>query len=105
MLPWLVHRMRHVKPDLGAPYVVIELLANTMQSANHESTDYQMRRSGMTNAIIVNRHDIVNRTIPELLAEDGYFKECKEFKPDDETHAKRFLKVQSGFGKDRKSAG
>lgn len=99
MLPWLIQRMRHVQPDQGAPYVVIELLANTMQSANHESPEYQLRRSGMTNAIVISRHDIVNRTIPELLAEAGYFKECKEFKQDYETHAKRFLKVQSAFGK------
>jgi hypothetical protein len=77
---------------------VIDLLANTMQSANTESTDHHMRRSGMTNAIVINRHDIVNRTIPEVLAESGYFKECPEFKREYESHAQRFLKFQSRFG-------
>ncbi len=85
-------------PDQGAPYVVIDLLANTMQSANMGTTDHHMRRSGMTNAIVINRHDIVNRTIPELLAEFGYFKECQEFKQEYEKHAQRFQKFQSRFG-------
>ncbi|HEV7856938.1 MAG TPA: ATP-binding protein [Herminiimonas sp.] len=98
LLPWLVHRLRHIVPDQGMPYVVIDLLANTMQSANTESTDHHMRRSGMTNAIVINRHDIVNRTIPEVLAESGYFKECAEFKREYESHAQRFLKFQSRFG-------
>jgi hypothetical protein len=57
-----------------------------------------MRRSGMTNAIVINNRDIANRTIPELLAELGYFKECPEFKQDYETHSKRFLKIQPAFG-------
>lgn len=98
LLPWLIHRMRHVVPDQGAPYVVIELLANTMVSANTESTDPHLRRSGMTNAIVINNHYIANRTIPELLAEFGYFKECAEFKHEYELHAQRFLKFQSKFG-------
>ena len=98
LLPWLIHRLRHVVPDQGAPYVVIDLLANTMQSANMGTTDHHMRRSGMTNAIVINRHDIVNRTIPELLAEFGYFKECQEFKQEYEKHAQRFQKFQSRFG-------
>lgn len=98
LLPWLIHRLRHVVPDQGAPYVVIDLLANTMQSANMGTTDHHMRRSGMTNAIVINRHDIVNRTIPELLAEFGYFKECQEFKLEYEKHAQRFQKFQSRFG-------
>jgi hypothetical protein len=100
MLPWLIHRLRHVVPDQGAPYVVIDLLANTVQAAGkEESSDMRMRRSGMTNAIVINRHDIVNRTIPELLSEFGYFKECAEFKQEYELHAKRFLKHQRAFGK------
>ena len=98
LLPWLVHRMRHIVPDQGMPYVVIDLLANTMQSANNEATEPHMRRSGMTNAIVINRHDVINRTIPELLAEFGYFKECAEFKQEYESHAKRFLRMQPRFG-------
>lgn len=100
MLPWLVHRLRYVVPDQGAPYVVVDLLANTMQAATREeASDMRMRRAGMTNAIVINRHDIVNRTIPELLSEFGYFKECKEFKQEYEKQAKRFLAYQRQFGK------
>ncbi|MDB6086638.1 MAG: family ATPase [Gammaproteobacteria bacterium] len=98
LLPWLVHRMRHVEPDQGMPYVVVDLLANTMQSANSELTDHHLRRSGMTTALIVNRHDIVNRTIPELLAEFGFYKECAEFKLEYERHARSFMNFRPRFG-------
>jgi len=100
LLPWLIHRLRHVVPDQGAPYVVIDLIAYTMQAAGREeSSDLRMRRAGMTNAIVINSHDIANRTIPELLTELGYFKECPEFKQEYEVQAKRFLKYQRQFGK------
>lgn len=98
LLPWLVHRLRYVEPEQGSPYVVVDMLANTMQSANSERTDYPMRRSGMTTAIVINRHDIAKRTIPELLAEFGFYKECAEFKREYEGHAKRFLRFQPRFG-------
>ncbi|WP_206997210.1 ATP-binding protein [Trinickia mobilis] len=98
LLPWLVHRLRYVEPDQGMPYVVVDMLANTMQSANSELTDHHMRRSGMTTSLVINRHDIVNRTIPELLAEFGFYKECAEFKREYEQHAQRFLKFQPRFG-------
>src|ERR1700736_4585291 len=98
LLPWLVHRMRHIEPDQGAPYVVVDMLANTMQSPNSELTDHPMRPSGMTTALVINRHDIVNRTIPEMLAEFGFYKECAEFKLEYERDAQRFLKHQPRFG-------
>ena len=98
LLPWLVRRMRYVEPDQGMPYVVVDMLANTMQSANSERTDHQMRLSGMTTSLVINRYDIVNRTIPELLAEFGFYKECAEFKREYEQHAQRFLKFQPRFG-------
>lgn len=98
LLPWLVQRLRYVEPDQGRPYVVIDLLANTMASANSERQDPQLRRSGMTMALVINRQDIVNRSIPELLAEFGYYKECPEFKREYETHAKQFLEFQPRFG-------
>ena len=98
LLPWLVRRMRYVEPDQGMPYVVVDMLANTMQSANSERTDHQMRLSGMTTSLVINRYDIVNRTIPELLAEFGFYKECAEFKLEYERHAQRFLKFQPRFG-------
>jgi hypothetical protein len=98
LLPWLVRRLRYVEPDQGMPYVVVDMLANTMQSANSELTDYHERRSGMTTGLVINRHDIVNRTIPELLAEFGFYKECAEFKREYEEHAQRFLRFQPRFG-------
>ncbi|NLP62907.1 ATP-binding protein [Paraburkholderia sacchari] len=98
LLPWLVHRIRTVEPEQGAPYVAVDMLANTMLSANSELTDFHKRRSGMTTSLVINRHDIVNRTIPELLAEFGFFKECAEFKNEYEQHAQRFLKFQRRFG-------
>jgi ATPase family associated with various cellular activities (AAA) len=98
LLPWLVHRIRFVEPEQGMPYVVVDMLANTMQSANSELTDHHKRRSGMTTSLVINRHDIVNRTIPELLAEFGFYKECAEFKREYEQYAQRFLKFQPRFG-------
>jgi hypothetical protein len=52
----------------------------------------------MTTSLVIYRHDIVNRTIPELLAEFGFYKECAEFKLEYERHAQRFLKFQPLFG-------
>ena len=98
LLPWLILGVRHVVPEQGSSMVIIDLLANTMRSANTESADRQMLRSGMTNAIVIYRQEIVNRTIPELLGEFGYFKECPEFKQEYEAHAQRFLKFQPRFG-------
>ncbi|GGE69662.1 ATP-binding protein [Massilia psychrophila] len=98
LVPWLVHRLRYVEPEQGMPYVVVHMLANTMQSANSERTEHHQRRSGMTTSLVINRHDIVNRTIPELLAEVGFFKECGEFKAEYAGHAQRFLRFQPRFG-------
>ncbi|MFC0402293.1 AAA family ATPase [Paraburkholderia rhizosphaerae] len=98
LLPWLVNRMRYVEPEQGMPYVVVDMIANTMQSANSEQTDYSKRRSGMTTSLMFNRSDIVDRTIPELLAEFGFYKECAEFRKEYEQHAQRFLKLQRRFG-------
>ncbi|CAG9182934.1 hypothetical protein LMG23992_04863 [Cupriavidus laharis] len=98
LLPWLVQRIRHVEPEQGMPYVAIDMLANTMLSANSELTDPTRRRAGMTTSIIVTRDEIVDRTIPELLADFGYFKECAEFKREYEQHAQRFMRYQRRFG-------
>ncbi|GAC1412428.1 MAG: hypothetical protein NVSMB6_14310 [Burkholderiaceae bacterium] len=100
LLPWLVHGLRHILPGEGSPYVVIDLVANTMQAAGQDAAaDPRLRRSGMTTAIVIDAGDIANRTIPELLAEFGYFKECEEFKREYQTHADRFLRFQTKFGR------
>lgn len=98
LLPWLVNRLRYVEPDQGMPYVVVDMLANTMQSSNSERSDPHQRRSGMTTSLVFTRQDIVNRTIPELLAEFGFYKECAEFKQEYDEHARRFLRFQPRFG-------
>ncbi|AGW94987.1 MULTISPECIES: AAA family ATPase [Cupriavidus] len=98
LLPWLVRRMRYVAPDQGMPYVVVDMLANTMQSANSELTDHHKRRAGMTTSMVITRDDIANRTIPELLAEFGFYKECAEFRQEYEQHARRFVRYQRRFG-------
>ena len=99
LLPWLVHSMRHVQPADGAAYVIIGLLANTLQAAGREPvTDPRLRRTGMTYGISFYADDIVDRTIPELMTGDGFFKECAEFKNEYETHAKRFMQMQPKFG-------
>lgn len=99
LLPWLVNYVRHNKPTEGAAYVVVGLIANTIWSAqNDASEDQRRRRSGMTNAIVFYEHDLQNRTIPELLAERGYFKENEELRAEYSAHEKRFLDFQRRFG-------
>ncbi len=100
LLPWLVTEMRYATPPEGKPYVVVSLLANTMQAAGNEARDdARLRYTGMTQAIVVDANDIVNRTIPELLAAYGFFKECAAFKEEYEHHAERFRHMQQQFGR------
>ncbi len=88
LLPWLVHSMRYVQPSDGAAYVIIGLLANTLQAAERDPvTDPRMRRTGMTYGITFYAEDIGDRTIPELMTSYGYFKECAEFKNEYDIHA------------------
>ncbi|MBX9847981.1 MAG: hypothetical protein K2X64_01705, partial [Rhodocyclaceae bacterium] len=99
LLPWLVTGMRHMLPVEGKPYVVVSLAANTLQSADKEvSDDYRQRRSGMNTVIVIDGNDIAERTIPELLAELGYFHECADFKREYEDQVARFHEMQPRFG-------
>ncbi|MDE2239590.1 MAG: AAA family ATPase, partial [Rhodospirillales bacterium] len=99
LLPWLVTEMRYAVPTEGKPYVIVSLLANTMQAAGNENRqDARLRYSGMTQAIVFDANDILNRTIPELLAAHGFFKECETFKKEYEHQAKRFRQMQQQFG-------
>lgn len=100
LLPWVVTGMRHIAPAEGTPYVIVSLLANTMQAASNESrNDARQRYAGMTQAIVVDANDIIDRSIPELLAERGYYKECKEFKQEYESHVEKFRRMQTQFGR------
>ncbi|MDX5363546.1 MAG: ATP-binding protein [Pseudazoarcus pumilus] len=101
LLPWLVSYVRQYQPEngWGSPYVIVGLKANTIWSAHNEATsDSTQRDGGMTNAIVFHKHDLVGKTIPELLAERGYFKETAELKQEYEAHEQRFLALQSRFG-------
>jgi hypothetical protein len=99
LLPWLVTGMRHMVPSEGKPYVVVSLVANTLQSSDKEaSDDYRQRRSGMNTVIVIDGNDIADRTIPQLLAELGYFKECADFKREYEDQVARFREMQPKFG-------
>ena len=99
LLPWLVTEMRYIAPPEGKPYVIVSLLANTMQAAGREiRNDAHQRYAGMTQAILVHANDILNRTIPELLAAYGFFKECPAFKEEYERQATRFRHMQQQFG-------
>lgn len=99
LLPWLVTGMRHMVPVEGKPYVVVSLVANTLQSADKEaSDDYRQRRSGMNTVIVIDNNDIADRSIPQLLAELGYFKECPDFKREYEDQLARFHEMQPKFG-------
>lgn len=99
LLPWLVHSMRYVQPVDGTAYVIIGLLANTLQAADREPiNDPRLKRTGMTYSIIFYAEDIQDRTIPELMTGYGYFKECAEFKNEYETHLKHFMQMQPKFG-------
>jgi hypothetical protein len=99
LLPWLVTGMRHMVPVEGKPYVVVSLVANTLQSADKEaSDDYRQRRSGMNTVIVIDGNDIADRSIPQLLAELGYFRECADFKREYEEQVARFHNMQPKFG-------
>lgn len=99
LLPWLVSYVRLFNPDQGSPYVIVGLLANTISSAHNEVTeDATQRGGGMTNAIVFYRHDLQGKSVPDLLAERGYFKETAELKAEYLEHERRFLELQRRFG-------
>lgn len=102
LLPWLVSYIRMNQPEQGAfgsPYVIVGLRANTIWSAHNEVVeDSTQRHGGMTNAIVFYKHEIVGKTVPELLAERGYFKETVELKQEYLAHERRFLDLQPRFG-------
>jgi hypothetical protein len=100
LLPWLVNEIRYIVPREGKPYLIIRLLANTIRAAHRDAAeDQRSHEAAMTTAILINANDVVKRTIPEMLAEQGYYKESPEFKREYEKHAERFLQFQQQFGK------
>lgn len=100
LLPWLINEVRYIVPREGKPYIIIRLMANTIRAAHSDAAeDQRSHEAAMTTAILINANDVIKRTIPEILAEQGYYKESPEFKREYESHAARFLEFQPQFGK------
>jgi len=99
MLAWLVHTVRLVKPTEGNAYVVVGLLANTLQAAGREPpSDPRLRFAGMTWGISFYAEDLPGRTLAGLFADHGFHKECPEFKREYEAQVARFSALQPQFG-------
>lgn len=99
LLAWLVHSIRLVKPADSNPYVVVGLLANTLQAAGREPpTDPRLRFAGMTWGLSFYAEDLPGRTLAGLFADHGFFKECPEFKQEYDAQLARFMAVQPRFG-------
>jgi hypothetical protein len=99
LLAWLVHSVRLVKPTDGTSYVVVGLLANTLQAAGREPpADPRLRFTGMTWGLSFYAEDLPGRTLAGLFADQGFFKECPEFKREYEAQVERFMSLQPQFG-------
>ncbi len=99
LLAWLVHSVRLVKPTDGNAYVVVGLLANTLQAAGREPpSDPRLRFTGMTWGLSFYAEDLPGRTLAGLFADQGFHKECPEFKREYEAQVARFMQLQPQFG-------
>ncbi len=99
LLAWLVHSVRLVKPTDGTSYVVVGLLANTLQAAGREPpSDPRLRFAGMTWGLSFYAEDLPGRTLAGLFADQGFYKECPEFKREYEAQVGRFMQLQPQFG-------
>lgn len=99
LLAWLVHSVRLVRPTDGSAYVVVGLLANTLQAAGSPPpTDPRLRFTGMTWGLSFYAEDLPGRTLAGLFADQGFHKECPEFKQEYEAQLQRFLALQPQFG-------
>lgn len=99
LLAWLVHSVRLVQPSDGKAYVVVGLLANTLQAAGREPpSDPRLRFSGMTWGLSFYAEDLPGRTVAGLFSDAGFYKECREFKQEYETQLARFTQLQARFG-------
>lgn len=99
LLPWLVHTVRHVQPTDGVAYVVVGLLANTVQAASQDvPTDPRLRFTGMTYGVSFYAEDLPGRSLAGLFADEGFFKECPEFKREHEANEQLFVQMQPRYG-------
>ena len=103
LLPWLIDSIEYVpreydKPSL--PYVSIQLLANTIAATTRvDDAVPEQWRSGMTSAILFYQREMGKLSIPELLSQKGFYKECPEFREEYERQHQRFTTFQPFYGK------
>ena len=99
LLAWLVHSVRLVKPTDGNAYVVVGLLANTLSAAGRERvSDPRLRFAGMTWGLSFYAEDLPGRTLAGLFADQGFYKECAEFKQEYDQQLAHFTRLQPQFG-------
>ena len=99
LLPWLVHTVRLVKPTEGNAYVLVGLLANTLQAAGREPpSEPRLRFAGMTWGLSFYEEQLPQRTLADRFADHGFHKECAEFKREYEMQLERFGKLQPRHG-------
>ena len=99
LLAWLVHSVRLVKPTDGNAYVLVGLLANTLPAAARERVqDPRLRFTGMTWGLSFYAEDLPGRTLAGLFADQGFYKECTEFRQEYDTQLAHFTKLQPQFG-------
>lgn len=101
LLAWLVHTIRLVRPaeGQGSAYVMVGLLANTLTAAGREQpSDPRMRFAGMTWGLSFYAEDLPGRTVAGLFADNGFYKECPEFRQEYQSHVDRFMALQPKFG-------
>ncbi|MDP3619921.1 MAG: ATP-binding protein [Ramlibacter sp.] len=101
LLAWLVHSVRLVRPadGQGSAYVMVGLIANTLPAAGRPPpSDPRMRFAGMTWGISFYAEDLPGRTVADLFADHGFYKECHEFRQEYQSHVDRFMNQQSRFG-------
>lgn len=99
LLPWLVHAVRLVKPADSEAYVLVGLLANTLQAAGREPpSEPRLRFAGMTWGLSFYAEDLPGRTLAGLFADHGFHKECAEFKREYDKQVACFTKMQPQFG-------
>lgn len=99
LLAWLVHTVRLVRPADGSAYVTVGLLANTLAAAGREPPgDPRLRFTGMTWGLGFYAEDLPGRTVAGLFADQGFFKECAEFRQEYDRQTEHFMRLQPQFG-------
>lgn len=90
-VPWLVTGIKYVTPMHGDDHVSVTMVANTIKSAKSER---KSRDDGSTTSFSIGRHEIVKKTVGEILAANGYIKETPELRAQYESEIALFQTYQ-----------